>query len=103
MSDIEKHTADVDHDEGQYHPEHLKGIEQTRDDADVIHVTTENPYTEINFIGTYAAIAFGTCAAFAGFIMPVTSLVEINAIIGKTSTVWSLMALLTVNQVHLAI
>lgn len=86
MSDIEKHTADADGDHGDGRmPEHLKGIERTRDDADVIHVTTEIPYMEINFIGTYAAIALGTCAAFAGFIMPVTSLPEINAIIGRTA------------------
>lgn len=71
MSDVEKDGIGLDHyDHGHVAmPEHLEGIERTRDEADVIHVTTENPYKEINFIGTYAAIALGTCAAFAGFIM----------------------------------
>lgn len=88
MADLEKRAVVAEHDTGHHgSPDHLKDeIERTRDEADVIHVTTANPYFEINFIGTYVAIAFAVCAAFAGFIMPATALVEINAILGKATT-----------------
>ena len=76
MANVEKHTVD------SHGHDHRPDLERTRTDVDVIHVTTENPYKELNFIGTYAAIAFATCAAFAGFIMPVTALPLITLDIG---------------------
>lgn len=64
-------------------PDHLEEIEKVHTNIDVIHATTENPYLEPNFIGTYIAIALATCAAFAGFVMPVTALALINADVGE--------------------
>ena len=66
-------------------PDHDPGMERTRTDIDVIETTRENPYKELNFIGTYIAIAIGCAAAFASYIMPVTAVGEINAIIGTRS------------------
>jgi hypothetical protein len=84
MAHIEKdqvtETTGRDHDNL---PHHNPDMERTRTNIDVIQMTTENPYKELNFIGTYITIAIGCCAAFASYIMPVTAIVEINAIIGK--------------------
>ena len=88
MADIEKNQvteANGHHDHDKL-PHHNSDMERTRTDIDVIQTTTENPYKELNFIGTYIAIAIGCCAAFASYIMPVTAIVKINAIIGKTFT-----------------
>lgn len=86
----EKRGLEDEHGQGHGRlPDHLDQMERTRTDIDVVHVTTANPYTEINFIGTYAAITFATCAAFAGFIMPVTSLTLINVALGKRARILS--------------
>lgn len=71
MAEAEKSNV-IEHHEGR--PEHLEELNQTRKEVDVVHVTTENPYKEINFIGTYIAIALACDAAFAGFVMPATAL-----------------------------
>lgn len=73
-------------------------MERTRNDIDVVHVTTANPYKELNFIGTYAAITFSTCAAFSGFVMPITSLAQINAIIGRIALLLEYSKYLTDNR-----
>lgn len=57
-------------------------------DVDVIEVTKERPYGETNFIGTYIAVCFGALACYGGFVMPATSLLLINADIGKLSNVF---------------
>lgn len=51
--------------------------------ADVAEITTKNPYTEINFIGTYVAILMGVIASYGGYVMPVTSLAFINDDLGE--------------------
>lgn len=51
--------------------------------ADVAEITTKNPYTEINFIGTYVAILMAVIASYGGYVMPVTSLAFINDDIGQ--------------------
>lgn len=51
--------------------------------ADVAEITTKNPYTEINFIGTYVAILMGVIASYGGYVMPVTSLAFINDDLGQ--------------------
>lgn len=66
--------------------EHVDALENTTAAIDVIELTTKSPYMEANFIGTYFAIAFGACGAFAGYVMPVTSLALINADIGLTTS-----------------
>ena len=63
---------------GDSNPEKL-----VHDEADVLHVTQGRPYGEINFIGTYCAVGLGALAAYGGFVMPATSLLLINADIGK--------------------
>lgn len=85
MADIEKDqvTEAKGHHDHDRLPRHNPDMERTHTNIDVIQTTTENPYRELNFIGTYIAIAIGCCAAFASYIMPVTAIVEINAIIGK--------------------
>ena len=83
MADIEKHAqSNADRSSSGGLPEHLEEMKHVHTEIDVIHTTTENPYKEINFIGTYLAIGFATCGAFAGFVMPVTSLTIINMDIG---------------------
>ena len=79
MADTEKRVGQAN----DQLPEHLENMERTRTNIDVVETTTKNPYKELNFIGTYLAIAFATCGAFAGFVMPVTSLTIINADIGE--------------------
>lgn len=54
--------------------------------ADVAEITTKNPYTEVNFIGTYVAILMGVIASYGGYVMPVTSLAFINNDIGQLKT-----------------
>jgi hypothetical protein len=75
-------TATADHQHGHQMPEHLAALEHTNTVIDVVQVTTKTPYKEVNFIGTYCAICFGTCGAYAGFVMPATSLAIINGDIG---------------------
>lgn len=70
-------------------PDHLEELEKTHTNIDVIHTTQENPYGEINFIGTYIAITLACCACFAGFIMPITSLQLIERDLGVSeNAVW---------------
>ncbi|KAK4499760.1 hypothetical protein PRZ48_007946 [Zasmidium cellare] len=85
MADVEKtaRATGEDHDNGRL-PEHLEEMERVHTKIDVIETTQDNPYFEINFIGTYAAITLATCAAFAGFVMPVTALTLINAAVGPS-------------------
>ena len=49
---------------------------------DVLHVTTQTPYRQINFWGTYIAAAAGALAVYGGFVMPATSISLINADLG---------------------
>ena len=49
---------------------------------DIAEVTTKNPYTEVNFIGTYVAIILGAVASYGGYVMPITSLAFINEDLG---------------------
>lgn len=58
----------------------------THNNIDVIHVSHERPYSETNFIGTYIAICLGALACYGGFVMPATSLAQINAAIGNELT-----------------
>lgn len=53
-------------------------------EEDILIVTTENPYGEINFIGTFIAIALSIIGAYGGWVMPATSLSNINADIGAS-------------------
>ncbi|KAF7190192.1 Trichothecene efflux pump TRI12 [Pseudocercospora fuligena] len=96
MADIEKTVQDPEqHPEGHYGalPEHLEEMARTHTNIDVIHTTTENPYFQLNFIGTDVAIALATCASFAGFVMPVTALSLINAEIGPSpNSTWVALA-----------
>lgn len=98
MADIEKQrTEDSTANEGrQLHdrlPDHNKDLARTRTQIDVIETTTQNPYKELNFIGTYIAIAVACTGAFASNIMPVTAIIEINAILGPSpSYVWVALA-----------
>lgn len=77
------HKHAQDHNQGGRLPEHLEEMNRVHADIDVIETTTQSPYKEPNFIGTYIAIAFATCGAFAGFVMPITSIALINAEIGE--------------------
>ncbi|KAH0831572.1 hypothetical protein AYO21_01776 [Fonsecaea monophora] len=54
---------------------------------DIMIITTENPYGEINFIGTYCAIALSLMGAYGGWTMPATSLSYINADLGPTQDI----------------
>ena len=81
MANVEKNQGKGDGEHGRL-PEHNEDLARTRTNIDVIETTTENPYTELNFIGTYIAIAIGCAAAFASYIMPVTAIVAINTILG---------------------
>lgn len=86
MADVEKTARSGEGHDHAHHgglPEHLEEMNRVHTNIDVIETTTENPYFEINFIGTYAAITLATCAAFAGFVMPVTALTLINAAVGE--------------------
>ena len=84
MADVEKDQVKIGGHPGRL-PEHNEDLARTRTNIDVIETTTENPYKELNFIGTYIAIAIACAAAFASYIMPVTAIVAINAIIGMIS------------------
>lgn len=83
-------TADIEHpaannlSETASHESSEKELRPFEADIDVVHVTHERPYFEINFIGTYAAICLGALACYGGFIMPATSLALINEAIGRT-------------------
>jgi hypothetical protein len=81
MADVEKDQVKAGGHAGRL-PDHNEDLARTRTKIDVIETTTENPYKELNFIGTYIAIAIGCAAAFASYIMPVTAIVAINAILG---------------------
>lgn len=67
-------------------PEHLEVLTHVHTNIDVIETTTANPYLELNFIGTYLAIAFAAAGAFSGFSMPATSLSIINEQIGTSKS-----------------
>lgn len=82
MADVEKDQVTAANGHHGRLPDHNPDMERTRTNIDVIETTTANPYKELNFIGTYIAIAFGCAAAFASYIMPVTAITTINAIIG---------------------
>ena len=75
---IEHYEHDI-HDKAEVGSE----AEHVTADVDIIEVTKERPYGEINFIGTYIAVCFGALACYGGFVMPATSLLLINADIGK--------------------
>lgn len=73
------------------HREQVDGadLERTHTQIDVVHITQENPYGEINFIGSYIAFLLATNACFVGFLMPVTSLQLIERDLGaSTNGVW---------------
>ena len=73
------------------HREHVDGndLERTHTQIDVVHVTQESPYGEVNFIGSYVAFLLATNACFVGFLMPVTSLQLTERDIGVSSNgVW---------------
>ncbi|KAK3713537.1 hypothetical protein LTR37_008495 [Vermiconidia calcicola] len=60
---------------------------------DVLEVTKERPYGELNFIGTYVAVCLGSLACYGGFVMPATSLALINEDIGASANVvWVILA-----------
>ena len=60
---------------------------------DVLEVTKERPYGELNFIGTYVAVCLGALACYGGFVMPATSLALINEDIGPSANVvWVILA-----------
>ncbi|EME43735.1 hypothetical protein DOTSEDRAFT_171572 [Dothistroma septosporum NZE10] len=81
MADFKKPTFDED-----LPSDHL---ERTHTKKDVVHVTQELPYKEVNFIGTYFAILLACNASFCGFLMPVTSLTLIEAELGPSpNAVW---------------
>ena len=84
MANVEKDQVSPTSGNDGRMPDHDPGMERTRTNIDVIQTTRENPYKELNFIGTYIAIAIGCAAAFASYIMPVTAIVEINAILGES-------------------
>lgn len=68
---------------------HVEILHRTHTEMDVLNATQENPYRELNFIGTYAAALFSCCGAFTGFLMPVTSLTLIEAVLPKSSNgIW---------------
>lgn len=66
MADLEKSAGEDHRRDAEHHdtglPDHLEDMTRTRTEIDVIQTTTENPYLELNFIGTYVAIALATCA-----------------------------------------
>jgi MFS family permease len=81
-------------------PEHIEELERTHTNIDVIETTQQNPYGEINFIGTYIAVTLACCASFAGFIMPVTSLQVIEAELGVSpNAVWIALAWILLSAV----
>lgn len=63
-----------------------RGVDHVTSDVDVIQVTKERPYLELNFIGTYFAVCLGALACYGGFVMPATSLALINEDIGQCAT-----------------
>ena len=76
------HTLDTVHDKSR------QGSVQpitVHDEADVIEVTHQRPYGEINFIGTYIAVGLGALACYGSFVMPATSLALIEAEIGTNT------------------
>lgn len=60
---------------------HSENLDRTHTEIDVVHTTQKNPYHELNFIGTYAAALLSCCGTFVGFLMPVTSLQLIEAVL----------------------
>jgi hypothetical protein len=88
----EKNIA-PDHRDADSIPEHIEHLDRTHTNKDVIQTTQESPYREVNFVGTYLAILLGCNAAFAGFLMPVTSLALIEAELGPSpNAVWVSLA-----------
>jgi len=59
--------------------EHIEHVET----IDVLHVTQRSPYRDPKFIGTYLAVCLGALSSYGSFVMPATSLLLINADIGK--------------------
>lgn len=83
----------TDHRDSTSIPEHIEQLDRTHTNKDVIHTTQGSPYREVNFIGTYLAILLGCNAAFAGFLMPITSLALIEAELGVSpNAVWVALA-----------
>lgn len=79
---------------------HLHPVESN---VDVLHISHQRPYKNVNFIGTYVAVGLGAFGAYGGFVMPATSLLLIDADIGELSMkLWNTKkALLTMAyQVH---
>lgn len=73
------------------HREHGGGadLERTHTSIDVVHVTQESPYGEVNFVGSYLAMLLACNACFVGFLMPVTSLQLIERDLGASPNgVW---------------
>ena len=70
------HTVDIINEKGGSAPITV------HDEADVLEVTHERPYGEMNFWGTYVAVGLGALACYGGFVMPATSLALIEADIG---------------------
>ena len=66
--------------------ENGKELHKVQSNVDVLEVTHERPYLEINFIGTYAAVCLGALSCYGGFVMPATSLALINEDIGELAT-----------------
>lgn len=62
---------------------HDEALARTMTAMDVIELTTESPYREINFWGTITALCLGACAAFSSFSMPATALSLINDSLGS--------------------
>ncbi|KAK3672123.1 hypothetical protein LTR78_008094 [Recurvomyces mirabilis] len=70
-------------------PDHIENLDRTYADIDVVELTHQNPYREVNFIGTYIAALLACSANFSGFIMPVTALGLIEAELGASpNAVW---------------
>ena len=62
-------------------------VQGVHDKADVLRVTHDRPYGEMNFVGTYVAVCLGAQACYGSFVMPATSLALIEADIG-TRPAW---------------
>lgn len=96
MADEEKQPqADSLHTHGDHGsaPEHLDELNRTHTKIDVVETTTQSPYKEPNFIGTYVAITFATVGAFTGFVLPVTNVSLINQQVGPDPNyVWIALA-----------
>ena len=73
-------VQDIDSGDPDTHTE-MENIDRTQTEIDVVESTFETPYREPKFIGSYIAALLGACASFTGFLMPVTSLALIEAVL----------------------